>query len=133
MVVYIAQTKCRPLRSLFLPPIFLIANISSQLDAWSIIVTTLIYTVFIYIETSGSTSSKSHFIFQEPYRSTNSSSQDLMILSSLNGRFLSLTTLVDFIISLHVLHVAVISLHKGDIPRHVMLALTFSSDLLYPG
>ena len=112
--------------------LFLITAISGQLDPSSIIVKVQICTVFVCIATSGSTSSNSHLILQVPHRSTDSSSQGLMILSSLNGSSPSLTTLVNFI-SLHVLHVAVTSLHNVDRPGHVKLALTLSSNLLDPG
>lgn len=112
--------------------LFWIGAISSQLDPSLIIIKGQICTVFICVTRFDSDSSNSYLIVQGPHKFTDTISQDLIILSSLNGSFPSLTTLVD-LISLHVLKVNVVFLHSVDRPGHLKLALTVSSNLLDPG
>ena len=102
-----------------------IAVISGQLEPSSIIVRSHIYTVFVHYCTPSSASSNSHLIFHGPHKSTQSSSQDLIILQFRSGSLPSLMTLVN-LISLHVLHVAV----NLD---HVNFARELSFSLLAPG
>ena len=109
-----------------------IAAISGQLEPSSIIVKAQICTVFVCCCTPSSDFSNSYFIFHGPHKSTESSSQGLIILSSRSGSLPSLTTFV-FCISLHVLHVAVISLQRMNRSGHVKFARTLSSNLLTPG
>lgn len=105
------------------------AAISGQPDPSSAIVKAQICTVFICLAQVGSYSLNSHLIFQGWHESNDSISHGLIILSSLNGSFPSLTTLVIFNL-LHVLQVDVIFLHGIDKPEYTKFALTLSSNLL---
>ena len=108
------------------------AAISGQFDLSSIIVSVQIWTVFACILAPSSASLNLYWTFHGPHRSTESSSQGLITLSSRSGSFPSFTTFVGFI-SLYVSHVPVISLQRLSIPGHVKLARTLSSSLLAPG
>ena len=87
---------------------------------------------FFWILARSSAPSTSHLIFHGPHKSTESSSQGLITLSSRSRSLPSLTTLVSFI-SLHVSHVPVIYLQRMPMPGHVKFARTLSSSLLAPG
>ena len=73
--------------------------------------------------------SNSHLIFHGPHKSTESIYRDMTILPSLNGNFLYLTTLVNFVL-LYVVQVAVIFLYNVVKPGQVKFTRTLSSNLL---